>query len=72
MRARRAYDGTREAVSKHAAFVQQDHMIVVANLVDEMGRPKDANSFVGDEASHHLEDPGPRLDIEPRRRRLMK
>ena len=35
--------------------MQNDDMIVVANLVDEMGRPEDADSLVGDEAAHDLE-----------------
>ena len=47
-------------------------MIVVANLVNEMGRPKDAYPFDGDETPHDLENPGARLDVEPRRRLVEK
>ena len=43
-------------------------MVFIANLVDEMGRPKDANAFGSDEGPHDLEDLGPRLDVESRRR----
>src|SRR5271156_6182743 len=43
-------------------------MVFIANLVDEMGRPKDTYSFVSDEGPYDCEDPGPRLDVEPRRR----
>ena len=49
-------------------MMQHDNMIVIANLVDEMGRPKDAYSLVRDEAPDDLENPGPRLDVESRRR----
>ncbi len=45
--------------------MQNDDMIVVANLVDEMGRPEDADSLVGDEAAHDLEKASTRLDVEP-------
>ena len=48
--------GARCAVGEHAALVQHDHVILVANLVDEMGRPQDADPFVGDETAHDLED----------------
>src|SRR6185437_2041434 len=48
--------------------MQNDDMIVVVNLVDQMGRPKDADSLVVDETSHDLENPGARLDVKPRRR----
>ena len=43
-------------------------MIVVADLVDQVGRPKDAYSLVGDKTSYDFEDPGPRFDVEPGRR----
>src|SRR5664279_1605810 len=43
-------------------------MVILANLVNEMRRPEDAYSFVGDETPHDLEDSGSRLDVEPRRR----
>ena len=43
-------------------------MIVIAYLVDEMSRPEDAYSFVGDETPHDIENPGARLDVEPRGR----
>ena len=42
-------------------------MVFIANLVDKMGRPKDAYSFVSDEGAYDREDPGPRLDVEPGR-----
>src|SRR5579871_3203381 len=47
-------------------------MIVVANLVDEMRRPEDADPFDGDKPSHNLENPGPSLDVEPSRRLVEK
>ena len=43
-------------------------MVFIANLVDEMGRPKDAYSFVSDKGPYYRKDPGPRLDVESRRR----
>ena len=43
-------------------------MVFIANLVDEMGRPKDAYSFVSDKGPYHPEDASPRLDVESRRR----
>src|ERR1700722_2123376 len=43
-------------------------MVFIANLVDEMGRPKDAYSFVSDKGPYDREDPGPRLDVESGRR----
>src|ERR1700727_1177715 len=43
-------------------------MVFVADLVDEMGRPKDAYSFVSDKGPHDCEDASPRLDVEARRR----
>ncbi len=54
MRARRVYNGTGGAIGEHAPLVQHDHLIVVTDLVDQMGCPKDAYSFLGDEASHNL------------------
>jgi hypothetical protein len=48
--------------------VQHDNMVFIANLVDEMGRPKDAYPFVSDEGPYDRQDPGPRLDVKPRRR----
>src|SRR3984957_2461242 len=68
MRGRRAHNGMGGAVCEHAPLVQHDHMIIVADLVDQMGRPKDAYSFLGDEASYNLKNPGARLDVEPRGR----
>src|ERR1700674_5173093 len=49
-------------------MMQHDNMIVIANLVDEMGRPKDAYAFGSNEGPYDLEDLGPRLDVESRRR----
>ena len=48
--------------------MQNDDMIVVANLVDEVGRPEHADSFVRDESAHDLENVRARLDVEPGRR----
>ena len=44
--------------------MQHHNMIVITNLVDEMGRPKDAYAFVSDKGPYDLEDPGPGLDVE--------
>ena len=43
-------------------------MVFIANLVDEMGRPKDAYPFVSDKGPYDREDASPRLDVESRRR----
>src|SRR5258707_5807038 len=63
-----ANNGTGRAVGEHAPLVEHDYMIVVAYLVDQVGRPKDAYSFVGDQTPNDLENPGPRFDVEPCRR----
>ena len=68
MRPRGAHNGTGGAVGEHAPLVQHNHMIIVADLVDEVGRPKDAYSFLSDETSYDLENSGARLDVEPRGR----
>src|SRR6202042_3753952 len=47
---------------------QHNNMVLIADLVDEMGRPKDTYSLVSDEGPYDCEDPSPRLDVEPRRR----
>ena len=49
-------DGTGRTIREHAPFMQNDDMIVVANLVDEMGRPEDADALVRDEAAHDLKN----------------
>jgi hypothetical protein len=48
--------------------VQDNNMVFIANLVDEMGRPKDAYPFVSDKGPYDREDASPRLDVESRRR----
>jgi hypothetical protein len=56
------------AVREHAPVVKHNNMVLIADLVDEMGRPKDTYSLVSDEGPYDCEDPSPRLDVEPRRR----
>src|SRR5271154_2374446 len=56
------------AIGEHAPLMQHDHLIVVTDLVDQVGRPKDAYSLLGDEASYNLEKSRARLDVESCRR----
>ena len=64
-RARRADDGTRGAVSEHAALVQHDHMIVIADLVDQMRRPQHGDPALAHQAAHMSDDRRFRRDIQP-------